>query len=53
MLLSPGFNVYEYAHNDPVNLKDPTGHCPPLAFGIALGGAELVNADETAVMGIL
>jgi len=31
-------NLYLYVGNDPVNLTDPTGECPPIVCGAILGG---------------
>jgi hypothetical protein len=35
-----GTNRFSYSFNDPVNLSDPSGNCPPCAVGIVIEGVK-------------
>jgi hypothetical protein len=46
-----GTNRYAYAHNDPINKSDPSGHIVPLLLGLAALGALLGSTTQANAPG--
>ena len=42
-------NMYAYAYNDPMNVKDPSGMCPPCAAAAAAAAAARAFATDVAI----